>query len=77
MRFDGTTSKAQVTPTSVVHSGGTSSFLTGNAVFRLHTWLEDTIQLTAEPVLPASLDDVERLLTTHLESLDSVYRRLA
>ena len=78
MQFDGTGSTLLITNVPVaVSSGGSSSALSDRTSFRLRTWLPDSVQPEAEPVLPAKLEDIERLLTTHFDRLDSVYRRLS
>lgn len=78
MHFDGTgTVSLRVRAAGIGHPGGSTSPLTSVGVFRLETWVEDAIQPVAEPVRPARWEDVDDLLRSHFERLDSVYRRLS
>lgn len=43
----------------------------------LETWMPDAVQADSEPVMAARWEDVEQLLSSHLERFDSLYRRLA
>ena len=41
------------------------------------TWLEDAVLLEGDPLIPASLDEIERIFESHLERFDGLYRRWA
>ena len=57
--------------------GSTPSAFSFDGRFVLHTWIENAAQSGGEPVIPARWDDVERLLTDHLDRNSEAFQRLA
>jgi len=59
-------------------SGDSAQVVTSRGgLWVLTTWLEDAVLVEGDPLIPASLDEIESIFESHLERFDDLYRRWA